>query len=209
MVPGCGCLLPSGFYKYWVKSRIRFKMFWNYVNIMQTVIFAGEIAMDIKLIPYQGESDFAIELIIRFWQAHNQCVPSREVAVMDLSAWTQPGHRLYFISYNDLTVGFLHLGSRGCDPDWLEDIFVLPEFQGRGIGSQAIRLAEDIVREYSPCLYIEIAARNTNALRLYRRIGYDCLNTVTIRKDFQPDKLQTVGQETIAGLEFAVTEYKA
>ena len=49
------------------------------------------------------------------------------------------------ISYNEEYVGFVHLGSRGCEIDWLEDIFVLPEFQGKGIGTCAIKLIEEIV----------------------------------------------------------------
>ncbi len=30
----------------------------------------------------------------------------------------------------------------------------------------------------------EAAARNARAIRLYRRLGYGCLNTITLRKDF-------------------------
>ena len=38
------------------------------------------------------------------------------------------------------------------------------EFQRKGIGSRAIQLAEDIVKEYSESLYIEVAARNRKAI---------------------------------------------
>ena len=31
---------------------------------------------------------------------------------------------------------------------------------------------------------IEAAARNEAAIRLYRKLGYNCLNTITLRKDF-------------------------
>lgn len=63
---------------------------------------------------------------------------------------------------------------------------------------------EDIVKEYSECLYIEVASHNKEALRLYQRIGYNCLKTLTIRKDFQPEKYETLLQETIMGLEFDI-----
>lgn len=164
--------------------------------------------MDVKLELYRGEAQRAIELIVRFWQAHNHETVSKEAAMEDLAAWTAPGHRLYFIRSREETVGFLHLGSRGCEIDWLEDIFVLPEFQRMGIGSAAVRQAEEIVREYSQCLYIEAAARNTAAIRLYRRLGYDCLNTVTVRKDFRPEKYETVSTERLLNLDFEIRQQK-
>lgn len=92
--------------------------------------------------------------------------------------------------------------------DWLEDLFILPEFQGRGIGSEAIKLLESTVKQYSESMYIEAAARNERAIRLYRRLGYDCLNTVTIRKDFEPEKFETLHKETLLGETFDVRRYK-
>lgn len=164
--------------------------------------------MDVQLAAYQNEQETAAGLIIKFWQEHNHFTPSFEDACADLKEWTREGHSLYFISLDGRYIGFVHLGSRGCRADWLEDIFVLPEFQGRGIGSRAIELAEEIVKEYSDSLYIEAAARNMKAIRLYRRIGYDCLNTVTLRKDFHPEKCETISRETIMGLDFEVKRYR-
>lgn len=164
--------------------------------------------MEVTLVPYDHETDAAADLIIQFWQAHNHFTPSYDDALADLAAWTGTGHQLYFICLDHQRIGFVHLGSRGCAIDWLEDLFVLPEFQGKGIGSRAIQLAEDIVRQYSDSLYLEVAARNAKALRLYQRIGYDCLNTITVRKDFAPEKYETIGTEHIMDMDFAVKRYK-
>ena len=164
--------------------------------------------MDVQLIAYQNETETAVSLIIQFWQAHNHFTPSYEDAHSDLLEWTKPGHALYFISLNGEFVGFVHLGSRGCKADWLEDIFVLPAFQGKGIGTRAIQLAEEIVKEYSESLYIEVAARNARAIRLYQKAGYNCLNTITVRKDFQPEKHVTIGHESIMGMDFEVKRCK-
>ena len=92
--------------------------------------------------------------------------------------------------------------------DWLEDIFVLPEFQGKGIGTRAIRLAEDIVKGYSESLFIEAAVRNRDAIRLYQKLGYTCLNTVTVRKDFQPENYETIDTETLFDMDFHIKRYK-
>ena len=164
--------------------------------------------MEVKLIPYGEEIDIMTNLIIMFWQEHNHFTPSHEDAYADLVEWTKTGHCLYFISYNSEYIGFVHLGSRGCEIDWLEDLFVVPEFQGKGIGSRAIQLAEDIVKEYSDSLYIEVAARNMKAIRLYQRIGYNCLNTITIRKDFHPETFEIINKEKIMDADFVVKRYK-
>lgn len=164
--------------------------------------------MDVQLIAYHNEVETATNLIIKFWQEHNHFTPNYEDAYSDLTEWTKAGHYLYFISLKSEYIGFVHLGSRGCEADWLEDIFVLPEFQGKGIGSRAIQLAEEIVKEYSESLYIEVAARNRKAIRLYQRVGYNCLNTITIRKDFHPEKCVTVSNERITEMDFEVKRYK-
>lgn len=162
--------------------------------------------MNVKLVMYSNETAVIISLIKKFWQSHNQYIPSYEEAFDDLTGWTKEGHLLYLISYNEEYVSFVHLGSRGCEIDWLEDIFVLPEFQGKGIGTCAIKLIEDIVKEYSETLYIEAAARNMRAIRLYQKIGYTYLNTITIRKDFQPEKYETVSIERIMNMDFDVKQ---
>ncbi len=150
----------------------------------------------------------AVALIQGFWLAHNHYRQTEEEAKADLTAWSGRGHKLYFVTLGDAAVGLLHLGSRGGEIDWLEDLFILPELQGRGIGSQAIRLAEAMVRQYSQSMYIEAAARNGRAIRLYRRLGYDCLNTVTIRKDFPGYDYDVTRTERVYGERFEIRKDK-
>ena len=157
----------------------------------------------VELKEYQQEQDIAISLIGQFWYAHNQEVPSYEDNKENLMEWTKEGHKLYFIVYHQQIVGFVHLGSRGCDMDWLEDIFVLPAYQNRGIGTQAIALVEQLVQTYSSSLYIEASSRNIAAIRLYHKLGYNCLNTITVRKDFN-DGYRVVRKDTISDLEFII-----
>lgn len=163
--------------------------------------------MNIELIPYTTEADAAVFLIKRFWEEHNNYCQPLEESYEDLRAWTKEGHRLYLILGDSAPIGFVHLGSRGCEIDWLEDIFVLPEFQGNGIGTYAIRIIEDIVKEYSDSLYIEVAARNEKAIRLYQRIGYNCLNTITVRKDFRPDSHEAIRKERLFNLDFDIRKH--
>ena len=73
---------------------------------------------------------------------------------------------------------------------------------------QAVRLAEAMVRQYSQSMYVEAAARNEAAIRLYRRLGYDCLNSVTLRKDFPGYDYDVVRTEQVYGERFEIRKDK-
>ena len=100
------------------------------------------------------------------------------------------------------------MASRGGEIDWLEDLYVKKEFQNQGIGTKAIQAVEQIVKAYSQSLYIEAASRNLKAIQLYHRLGYDCLNTITVRKDFQPSDFETIEKVTIGNQEFKIKKRK-
>ena len=158
----------------------------------------------VTLRPYAGEEDAAAKLIAAFWLAHSDYVQTREEALDDLRAWTSDGHRFYFLGAGTTAVGFAHLGSRGGEIDWIEDLFICPEYQGHGLGAAALEAIGKMVRGYSESLYLEVAARNLRALRLYRRAGFDCLNTVTLRRDFHPEEFDTVRTDELLGHSFDV-----
>lgn len=161
----------------------------------------------LKLQKYNNEQNILCNLIKRFWIAHNDYTPTDEETMEDLRVWTGKDHVLYYIMIEDKPIGFVHLGARGCNIDWLEDLFILPEYQGHGYGTQVLKLTEDIVKEYSDSIYLEVAARNMEALKLYCRNGYNCLNTITIRKDFKSDDFEVISKETILGHDLEVKKY--
>ena len=164
--------------------------------------------MKIEISIYNGEYDKACELIRTFWYEHNGYTQTLEETEEDFKIYTGKDHKFYFINCDNLSVGFVHLGSRGAEPDWLEEIFVLPEYQNRGIGAKAIKLTETEVKKYSQSLYIEAAAKNEKAINLYRKLGYNCLNTITIRKDFDENLCENIGKENIFGMDFDIRKSK-
>lgn len=163
---------------------------------------------DLSLVVYSTEEEIALSLIKGFWRLHNDFEVSDEEAREDLTLYTSKEHVLYLVKYMDKYIGFAHLASRGVSIDWLEDIYIVPEHQGKGFGSSVIYLLEDIVKKYSDSLYMEVAARNERALRLYHRLGYTCLNTVTIRKDFEPKKYECIKVEEIYDMELEIRKKK-
>lgn len=158
---------------------------------------------------YAGEADAAAERIAAFRLAHSDYVQTREDALGDLRAWTSDGHRFYFLDAEGAAAGFAHLGSRDGEIDWVEELFIRPEYQGHGLGAAALEAIAGLVRGYSESLYLEVAARNLRALRLYRRAGFDCLNTVTLRRDFHPEEFETVRSDELLGHSFDVRRKRA
>ena len=107
----------------------------------------------ITLKQYKNEENRILPLIQGFWKAHSHYDQSEAEAREDLCNWTKPGHVMFFIQSDETDVGFAHLGSRGGKIDWLEDLFIVPEQQGKGFGSEAIRLLEEIVKKSSGGIY--------------------------------------------------------
>lgn len=136
----------------------------------------GTIKLDlqmVELVEYQNEKEQLLNLIKELWFCHNNEIQTDVQALQDIEAWTKVNQKIYFISYKDKKIGFVHLDSRGGHIDWLEHIFVKAEYQNNGIGTRVIQLVEKIVKKYSVFLYIKAASRNERANRLYHHLGYN------------------------------------
>ncbi|MFH1184017.1 MAG: GNAT family N-acetyltransferase [Chloroflexota bacterium] len=75
------------------------------------------------------------------------------------------------------------------DEYFLAHIAVLPEFEGRGLGQQLLRRAEDQAREAGlPKITLMVDADNARAISLYSRAGFQITSTIaleSLRRRFQ------------------------
>ncbi|HIW74861.1 MAG TPA: GNAT family N-acetyltransferase [Firmicutes bacterium] len=55
---------------------------------------------------------------------------------------------------------------------WLEEVYIRPAFQGRGIGGRFLRYLAEEYPEPIARLRLEVEEANEGAARLYRRAGY-------------------------------------
>ena len=152
---------------------------------------------------YQNESETAIPLIQAFWLHHSHADQTPGEAAEDLRAWTAPKHAFYLILRDGQAVGFLHLGSRGGPvTGWKSCLFCPPSktraSAPRPFDWQKKSSASTLTRSYRS------SGPQRGRHRLYRRLGYDCLNSITIRKDLRDTGFHCVRQEQLYGLPFEI-----
>ena len=165
----------------------------------------------VTLTPYTAADKDAIILQIVDFFGFHAALLAQEAAEISaacreaedtLCAWTRSAHALYCICFSGQNVGFLHIGYRGQSVAWIEDIFVEPAFRKRGIATQAITLAQEQIAQNPAytAICFDVAPRNTAALKLYHKLGYDSLSLVTVRKELYSNPRDK--SEQILGLDF-------
>ena len=85
--------------------------------------------------------------------------------------------KLWIIKHNGVTAGYTFLGYgfsfefKGRDA-FVDELFILPEFQGKGLGKQAIDfIIGEAKNEGVKALHLEAEHHNERGLRLYRSKG--------------------------------------
>jgi len=147
-------------------------------------------------------------MIVSFWKCHNGIVPEGDDGMDDLKAWTAEGHKLYFIVKEEKKVGFCTsrkprsksglAGRHFCSPGISESRYRFNSHQTYG------RDCQTIFRR----IFIEAASRNLDAIRLYRKLGFDCLNTITVCKDLKKYQYDVIKEEKVCGCDFEIRKYK-
>ncbi len=76
------------------------------------------------------------------------------------------------VGYFVLTLGY-SLEYRGVDA-FLDELYLLPDYRGQGIGKQAVACLEDRARALNVrALHLEVERTKPRAIALYRRRGFD------------------------------------
>ncbi|MBM7584159.1 ribosomal protein S18 acetylase RimI-like enzyme [Bacillus pakistanensis] len=88
----------------------------------------------------------------------------------------EEGHRYYMIEYKSETVGKINVHTDD-KTSYIYGFAVFPEFQGKGIGRNA--LAQIVLNEAQKeqKIFLEVATKNENALGLYHSIGFQTYQT--------------------------------
>lgn len=75
------------------------------------------------------------------------------------------------VGYLILTLGYsIEYGGRDA---FIDEVYIRSEYRGYGIGSQALSFVEEECRALGVrALHLEVERENTNAQRLYRKVGF-------------------------------------
>jgi RimJ/RimL family protein N-acetyltransferase len=155
----------------------------------------------VKLVPYDASHEIVIlRQIAEFFGFHHTLIektPSDNCHTTlnydsrpTLMEWLVPPNALFVIVEADVAVGFIRINYRGPNVAWIEDVFVDIEHRGKGLASSAISAVEDIVKNVPgyTAICLDVSPRNTNAMRLYHKLGFTDLSLITVRKEFADSK---------------------
>jgi ribosomal-protein-alanine N-acetyltransferase len=80
---------------------------------------------------------------------------------------------------SDKIAGFLIINMTGAFIGYIQTVCVAPEGRGRGLGTVLIRFAEERIFRETPNVFMSVSSFNTDAQRLYERLGYQRVGELT------------------------------
>jgi ribosomal-protein-alanine N-acetyltransferase len=101
------------------------------------------------------------------------------------SALSNPAKERYIVRADGERAGLLILDMNGVFAGYIQSICVAASARSRGIGSRVIAWAEDRIFRDSPNVFICVSSFNTDAQRLYTRLGYE---TAGVLRQFMVDE---------------------
>ncbi len=92
-----------------------------------------------------------------------------------LAAFFGINKEVYVVTENNTIIGFAILQMAGTFKGYIQSILVTEGYRGRGIGTQLIKFCENRILQVSPNIFICVSSFNTDAARLYGRLGYETI----------------------------------
>lgn len=148
----------------------------------------------IRKITRQDKDDF-IRLSVQFYRSEavmHDIPEAYHVAAFEEIMRSNAYAAAYMIEREEKPVGYLLVAKTysreaGGPVWWLEELFVLPSFRGKGLGREAFAFIEgEAAREKVKRLRLEAERENDRAISLYKRLGYAPLGYMQMFKEQSP-----------------------
>jgi len=68
---------------------------------------------------------------------------------------------------------------------WIDELFIKPGFRGLGLGTQVMQWVNEQYRGKAKKIRLEVSSDNPDALRLYKRLGYEEWPYIQFTKDIE------------------------
>jgi ribosomal protein S18 acetylase RimI-like enzyme len=135
---------------------------------------------EIELVEVGREQESLLLRLARDFHAEDgHPLTERGTTALLLAARGHPLARVWFIAERGRTVGYAVLGlgfgvEYGGADAFVDDLYLVPEARGRGIGAIVLGLLEAEARALGlAALFLVVDPDNAPALRLYRRGGFE------------------------------------
>ena len=96
-----------------------------------------------------------------------------------LTIVSDPTRELYVARGGGDLVGFILLNMAGPFAGYIQSVCVAESARGGGIGTQLVGYAEARIARVSPNVFLCVSSFNPGATRLYERLGYQFIGTLT------------------------------
>lgn len=114
---------------------------------------------------------------IHFQQYTDRAFASEQI----LSELENPNSEFYFLKNNDTTVGYIKINTGAAQNEYQEDvgmelerIYVLPAYQGKGLGKLVLDEVIDIaIAKAKSYVWLGVWDQNTRAIDFYERHGFE------------------------------------
>lgn len=105
----------------------------------------------------------------------------------------------YLIIYDSSIAGFIFVYDKYGYVNNIEYLYIKEEYRGKGLASFALRaVMEKVLEKGSPRVQIEVSPYNRKALKLYHRLGFNHVDTLSLSTSL-PGKKRKM---EFSGLEF-------
>ena len=131
----------------------------------------------ISIDPIQTRDD--LEWCARFMASNDPWQTLRRDLEACVSVLSNEAKERYLIRVAAQRAGVLILDMHGPFAGYLQTIGVAAEFRNRGVGRQAIAWAEARIFRDSPNVFMCVSSFNPDARRLYERLGYETVGSLT------------------------------
>jgi ribosomal protein S18 acetylase RimI-like enzyme len=92
---------------------------------------------------------------------------------------SDPTRELYVARAGNDVVGFILLNMHGPFVGYIQSVAVAESARGLGVGAQLVGYAEARIGRVSPNVFLCVSSFNDGARRLYERLGYRYVGTLT------------------------------
>lgn len=133
----------------------------------------------LKIVTLNDLSELSL-MLKDFWKT--QLVDASDADILeDIRRMLSPRCYGYLIMYEENIAGFTFVNEKYGYTNNIEYLYIKENFRRKGLASFALKEIKEIVlKNNNPRVQIEVAPNNISALKLYHKLGFTSIDTITL-----------------------------